>query len=180
MKRMLKIMVAMLAIVGATSAQAQTKEFLEVFNNVKRLVELPGSTHYKNIDIGLYPSEILRSMGTKAPTNERNPLNNLKVIYQVKIPLDSSYGRGVYNMFFGLTVRKQKIYEPIMCQSGQDKDINIYKATKKRSSQPEDYLIMFRNNNKVMICDIVGYLKMEDVINMLSPELKDSMGLNNK
>ena len=38
MKRIFKILVAMLAIVGATSAEAQTKEFLEAFNQVKHLV----------------------------------------------------------------------------------------------------------------------------------------------
>ena len=31
-----------------------------------------------------------------------------------------------------------------------------------------------------MVCDIVGYLKLGDVINMLSPELKDTLGIPNK
>lgn len=180
MKRMFKILVVMLAIVSATSAEAQTKEFLTQFNEVKRLVELPNSTHYKNIEIAQYPAEILRAMGTNVSVNGRNILNNIKVIYQVKIPLDSSYGRATYNWFIGLTTGKQKAYEAIMSQSGQDKDISIYKATKTKSSQPEDYLIMYRNKTKAMVCDIVGYIKLEDVINMLSPELKDTLGLPNK
>ena len=180
MKRMFKMLVVMLAIVSATSAKAQTKEFLTQFNEVKRLVELPNSTHYKNIEIAQYPSEILRAMGTNVSVNGRNILNNIKVIYQVKIPLDSSYGRATYNWFIGLTTGKQKAYEAIMSQSGQDKDISIYKAIKKKSSQPEDYLIMYRNKTKAMVCDIVGYIKLEDVINMLSPELKDTLGLPNK
>ena len=180
MKQVFKILVAMLAIVGATTAQAQTKEFLTQFNEVKRLVELPNSTHYKNIEIAQYPAEILRAMGTNVSVNGRNILNNIKVIYQVKIPLDSSYGRATYNWFIGLTTGKQKAYEAIMSQSGQDKDISIYKAIKKKSSQPEDYLIMYRNKTKAMVCDIVGYIKLEDVINMLSPELKDTLDLPNK
>ena len=180
MKRMFKMLVVMLAIVSATSAQAQTKEFLTQFNEVKRLVELPNSSAYKSIEIAQYPSEILRAMGTNVSVNGRNILNNIKVIYQVKIPLDSSYGRAAYNWFNGLTIGKQKAYEAIMSQSGQDKDISIYKATKTKSSQPEDYLILYRNKTKAMVCDIVGYIKLEDVINMLSPELKDMLGLPNK
>ena len=177
---MFKMLVVMLAIVGVTSAEAQTKEFLEKFNEVKRLVELPNSSAYKSIEIAQYPSEILRAMGTNVSANGRNILNNIKVIYQVKIPLDSSYGRAAYNWFNGLTIGKQKAYEAIMSQSGQDKDISIYKATKTKSSQPEDYLILYRNKTKAMVCDIVGYLKLEDVINMLSPELKDTLGIPNK
>ena len=180
MKRMFKMLVVMLAIVGVTSAEAQTKEFLTQFNEVKRLVELPNSSAYKSIEIAQYPSEILRAMGTNVSANGRNILNNIKVIYQVKIPLDSSYGRATYNWFNGLTIGKQKAYEAIMSQSGQDKDISIYKATKTKSSQPEDYLILYRNKTKAMVCDIVGYLKLEDVINMLSPELKDTLGIPNK
>ena len=180
MKRMFKMLVVMLAIVGATSAEAQTKEFLEKFNEVKRLVELPNSSAYKSIEIAQYPADILRVMGANMSVNERNILNNIKVIYQVKIPLDSGNGRAAYNWFIGLTVGKQKAYEQIMCQSGQDKDISIYKATKTKSSQPEDYLILYRNKTKAMVCDIVGYLKLEDVINMLSPELKDTLGIPNK
>ena len=177
---MFKMLVVMLAIVGVTSAEAQTKEFLTQFNEVKRLVELPNSSAYKSIEIAQYPSEILRAMGTNVSANGRNILNNIKVIYQVKIPLDSSYGRATYNWFIGLTTGKQKAYEAIMSQSGQDKDISIYKATKTKSSQPEDYLILYRNKTKAMVCDIVGYLKLEDVINMLSPELKDTLGIPNK
>lgn len=180
MKRIFKILVAMLAIVGATSAEAQTKEFLTQFNEVKRLVELPNSSAYKSIEIAQYPSEILRAMGTNVSVNGRNILNNIKVIYQVKIPLDSGHGRAVYNWFTNLIAAKPKAYEAIMSQSGQDKDISIYKAIKKKSSQPEDYLIMYRNKTKAMVCDIVGYIKLEDVINMLSPELKDTLGLPNK
>ena len=181
MKRFFRIfLVAAFAIVGATSAEAQTKEFLEKFNEVKRLVELPNSTHYKNIEIAQYPAEILRVMGAELPANERNILNNIKVIYQVKIPLDIGNGRAAYNWFIGLTTGKQKTYESIMSQSGQDKDISIYKATKTKSSQPEEYLIMYRNKTKAMVCDIVGYIKLEDVINMLSPELKDTLGLPNR
>ena len=180
MKRMFKMLVVMLAIVSATSVEAQTKEFLTQFNEVKRLVELPNSSAYKSIEIAQYPSEILRAMGTNVSVNGRNILNNIKVIYQVKIPLDSSYGRATYNWFNGLTIGKQKAYEAIMSQSGQDKDISIYKATKTKSSQPEEYLIMYRNKTKAMVCDIVGYIKLEDVINMLSPELKDTLGLPNR
>ena len=180
MKRMFKMLVVMLAIVGVTSAEAQTKEFLEKFNEVKRLVELPNSSAYKSIEIAQYPSGILRAMGTNVSVNGRNILNNIKVIYQVKIPVDSSCGPAAYNWFNGLTIGKQKAYEAIMSQSGQDKDISIYKATKTKSSQPEDYLILYRNKTKAMVCDIVGYLKLEDVINMLSPELKDTLGIPNK
>ena len=80
-------LVAAFAFVGINSASAQTKEFLETFNQVKHLVGLPNSSGYKDIEVVQYPAEILRTMGIKEPSNSQNILGKLKVIYQVKIPL---------------------------------------------------------------------------------------------
>ena len=77
------LLVAMVALAGVTSAEAQTKEFLEAFNQVKHLVGLPNSSGYKDIEVVQYPAEILRTMGVKESSNSQNILGNLKVIYQV-------------------------------------------------------------------------------------------------
>ena len=77
MKQVFKILVAMLAIVGATTAQAQTKEFLEAFNQVKHLAGLPNSQGYKDIELVQYPAEMLRTMGIKESSNSQNILGNL-------------------------------------------------------------------------------------------------------
>ena len=190
MKQVFKILVAMLAIVGATTAQAQTKEFLEAFNQVKHLVGLPNSSGYKDIEVVQYPAEMLRTMGIKEPSNSQNILGNLKVIYQVKIPLsgeNKTIGNGTYHRFYSLIHqnRKPKLYEQVMCQTTKGQEVSVYKAIRKKSNQPSEFIILIRNNEKALICDIVGYLDVKRIMNMLSPELKnyvneDTLSISNK
>lgn len=191
MKRFFRILlVAMVALAGATSAEAQTKEFLEAFNQVKHLVGLPNSSGYKDIEVVQYPAEMLRTMGIKEPSNSQNILGNLKVIYQVKIPLsgeNKTIGNGTYHRFYSLIYlnRKPKLYEQVMCQTTKGQEVSVYEAIRKKSNQPSEFIILIRNNEKALICDIVGYLDVKRIMNMLSPELKnyvkeDTLSISNK
>jgi hypothetical protein len=190
MKQVFKILVAMLAIVGATTAQAQTKEFLEAFNQVKHLAGLPNSQGYKDIELVQYPAEMLRTMGVKESSNSQNILGNLKVIYQVKIPLsgkNKTIGNGTYHRFYSLIYlnRKPKLYEQVMCQTTKGQEVSVYEAIRKKSNQPSEFIILIRNNEKALVCDIVGYLDVKRIMNMLSPELKnyvkeDTLSISNK
>ena len=187
MKQVFKILVAMLAIVGATTAQAQTKEFLETFNQVKHLVELPNSRAYKGIELGHYPGEMLRSMGLK---DNNSVLNRLQVIYQVKIPYGNenrSYANATYHRFTSLVHinQKPKLYEQIMCQTTKEQEFSLYKAIRKKNNQPSEFIVLIKNAEKAIICDIVGYIRLDDVLKMLSPELRhnaviDSLNISNK
>ena len=191
MKRFFRILlVAMVALVGATSAEAQTKEFLEAFNQVKHLVGLPNSSGYKDIEVVQYPAEMLRTMGIKEPSNSQNILGNLKVIYQVKIPLsgeNKTIGNGTYHRFYSLIHqnRKPKLYEQVMCQTTKGQEVSVYEAIRRKSNQPSEFIILIRNNEKALVCDIVGYLDVKRIMNMLSPELKnyvkeDTLSISNK
>jgi glutathione peroxidase-family protein len=191
MKRFFRILlVAMVALAGATSAEAQTKEFLEAFNQVKHLVGLPNSSGYKDIEVVQYPAEMLRTMSIKEPSNSQNILGNLKVIYQVKIPLsgkNKTIGNGTYHRFYSLIHqnRKPKLYEQVMCQTTKGQEVSVYKAIRKKSNQPSEFIILIRNNEKALVCDIVGYLDVKRIMNMLSPELKnyvneDTLSISNK
>ena len=187
MKQVFKILVAMLAIVGATTAQAQTKEFLETFNQVKHLVELPNSRAYKGIELGHYPGEMLRSMGLK---DNNSVLNRLQVIYQVKIPYGNenrSYANATYHRFTSLVHinQKPKLYEQIMCQTTKEQEFSVYKAIRKKSNQPSEFIVLIKNAEKAIVCDVVGYITVQDVLNMLSPDLKnfvkeDTLSISNK
>ena len=191
MKRFFRILlVAMVALAGATSAEAQTKEFLEAFNQVKHLVGLPNSSGYKDIEVVQYPAEMLRTMGIKEPSNSQNILGNLKVIYQVKIPLsgeNKTIGNGTYHRFYSLIHqnRKPKLYEQVMCQTTKGQEVSVYEAIRRKSNQPSEFIILIRNNEKALVCDIVGYLDVKRIMNMLSPELKnyvkeDTLNISNK
>lgn len=187
MKQVFKILVAMLAIVGATTAQAQTKEFLETFNQVKHLVELPNSRAYKGIELGHYPGEMLRSMGLK---DNNSVLNRLQVIYQVKIPYGNenrSYANATYHRFTSLVHinQKPKLYEQIMCQTTKEQEFSVYKAIRKKSNQPSEFIVLIKNAEKAIVCDVVGYITVQDVLKMLSPDLKnyvkeDTLSISNK
>ena len=191
MKRILILLA--LIIVGVTSAQAQTKEFLELFNSVKSNVErsiLYNSSSYSGVEVAQYPADMLRVMGVKELPNSRNILGNLKMIYQIKIsfqPKDKGYANSVYRNFSSLTYskRKPKLYEQCMCQTSNKKEFRVYKAIKKRGQSLNEYMIFIRDDNKGMICDIVGYMGVESIMTMLSPELKnyvkeDTLNISNK
>lgn len=172
------LLVAAFAIVSATAAEAQTKEFLEAFNQVKHLVGLPNSSGYKDIEVVQYPAEMLRTMGVKESSNSQNILGNLKVIYQVKIPLsgeNKTIGNGTYHRFYNLIHqnRKPKLYEQVMCQTTKGQEVSVYKAIRKKSNQPSEFMVFIKNTEKAIICDVVGYITVQDVMKMLSPELKN-------
>lgn len=189
MKRFFRIfLVAAFAFVGITSATAQTKEFLEKFDMIKYQSSIPRSV-YEGVEIVQYPADMLRAMGVKDISgNNRNILNNLKVIYQVKIPMDN--GNNGNNIYRGFTLlvsgsRKPKLYEQIMCNTGRTQEVTICKAIRKKNNQPDEFMILMRNKEKAIICDIVGYIRLDDVLKMLSPELKgqttiDSLSISNK
>lgn len=180
------LLVAMFALAGVTSAEAQTKEFLDAFNRVKHLVELPNSKAYKGIELGHYPGDMLRSMGVK----DNGMLNRLQVIYQVKIPYgneNNSYANAAYHRFTSLVHinQKPKLYEQIMCQTTKEQEFSLYKATRKKNNQPSEFMVFIKNTEKAIICDVVGYITVQDVMNMLSPELKnytnvDTLSISNK
>ena len=191
MKRFFRILlVAAFAIVSATAAEAQTKEFLEAFNQVKHFVGLPNSSGYKDIEVVQYPAEMLRTMGVKEPSNSQNILGNLKVIYQVKIPLsgkNKTIGNGTYHRFYSLIHqnRKPKLYEQVMCQTTKGQEVSVYKAIRKKNNQPSEFMVFIKNTEKAIICDVVGYITVQDVMKMLSPELKnytnvDTLSISNK
>lgn len=184
------LLVAAFAIVSATAAEAQTKEFLEAFNQVKHLVGLPNSSGYKDIEVVQYPAEMLRTMGVKESSNSHNILGNLKVIYQVKIPLsgkNKTIGNGTYHRFYSLIHqnRKPKLYEQVMCQTTKGQEVSVYKAIRKKSNQPSEFMVFIKNTEKAIICDVVGYITVQDVMKMLSPDLKnyvkeDTLNISNK
>ena len=187
MKRFFRILlVAMVALAGATSAEAQTKEFLDAFNRVKHLVELPNSKAYKGIELGHYPGDMLRSMGVK----DNGMLNRLQVIYQVKIPYgneNNSYANAAYHRFTSLVHinQKPKLYEQIMCQTTKEQEFSLYKAIRKKNNQPSEFMVFIKNTEKAIICDVVGYITVQDVMKMLSPDLKnyvneDTLSISNK
>lgn len=60
-----------------------------------------------------------------------------------------------------------------MCNTGRTQEISIYKAIRKKNNQPDEFMILMRNNEKAIICDIVGYIRLDDVLKMLSPDLKN-------
>lgn len=173
MKRLYKIcLVVVVAVMATTSASAQTKEFLEKFEQIKNNRTIPHSI-YEDVEIAQYPVDMLRTMGVKDTSGNRNVLNNLKVIYQIKIPLDNRNSNNIYRGFTLLVSGSRKLYEQIMCNTDNNQEISICKAIRKKNNQPDEFMILIRNKEKAIICDIVGYIKLDDVLKMLSPDLKN-------
>ncbi|MBP3601641.1 MAG: hypothetical protein J6J10_05075, partial [Alistipes sp.] len=81
--------------------------------------------------------------------------------------------------------QKPKLYEQIMCQTTKEQEFSLYKAIRKKNNQPSEFIVLIKNAEKAIICDIVGYIRLDDVLKMLSPELRhnaviDSLNISNK
>ena len=72
-----------------------------------------------------------------------------------------------------------------MCQTTKEQEFSLYKAIRKKNNQPSEFIVLIKNAEKAIVCDVVGYITVQDVLKMLSPELKnyvkeDTLSISNK
>lgn len=176
MKRIFKPWLAAVLIVGFTAAgsvaQAQTREFLEQFNVIQLKVD--GPEEAKGIEVTQLSAELLRSLTPKERQYDNGSLlRRIQMIYQIKFDLPQN--ELWYQTFYDATVVSggSGLYKQQTRINNNDSTIWVYEAERRtRSSRPSEFLIFIKGKNKALICDIVGYITLDNVMTMLSPEIK--------
>lgn len=157
---------------GIQSARAQTKEFLQWYQNIKHRIEHASKRNAEGAEVMQFPAELLRTL---TPEERRGDNNNLlgriQVIYQLKFTLSTEVQQSWYDSVKRwATYTRPTIYEQRMALEGKT-SIEIFEATKRRGKEPAEFLVFIENDERGVVCDIVGYITLQDVITMLSPEL---------
>lgn len=170
------MMVGGVGEVGIRSAQAQTKEFLQWYQNIKHRIETA-----EGAEVMQFPAELLRTLTpTERQSDNNNLLGRIQVIYQMKFTFssDAEVQRSWYDSVKRwATYTRPTIYEQRMALDGNT-SIEVFEATKRRGKEPAEFLVFIRNEQKGMVCDIVGYITLQDVITILSPELRSAKSIS--
>lgn len=169
MKRFFLILATSLLL--HSSLMAQTKEFLQWYQNTRHRIERASEQDAEGAEVVQFPAELLRTLTPKEHQGDNNNLlGRIQVIYQMKIKLATSVQRSWYS-----SIKRWATYFPgyeqRMAIDGNT-SIVVFEATKRRSKEPAEFLIFLESKEKGVVCDIVGYITLNDVITMLSPELK--------
>ena len=170
MKRFFLILAAL--FLSHSSLMAQTKEFLQWYQNIRHRIERASEQDAEGAEVVQFPAELLRTLTPKERQGDNNNLLGLiQVIYQMKIKLATSVQRSWYDSIKRWATYAPGLYEQRMALDGNT-SIVVYEALKRRSKEPAEFLIFLESKDKGVVCDIVGYITLNDVITMLSPELK--------
>lgn len=176
-------LVAVFALAGAASASAQTKEFLEKFNVMQ--IKVDGAEKLTGIEVLQTPVEVLRTLTPKEKRYDNNNLlGRIKMIYQIKLTLPQN--QQWYQTIYDATVVSggEHLYRQCTRVAQGDNVVLVYEAVRKRNG-PIEFLIFIKGKDKASIFDIVGYINLQDIVAMLSPELRhnaviDSLNISNK
>lgn len=162
---------------GIHSARAQTKEFLQWYQNIRHRIETASKQTAEGAEVMQFPAELLRTLTpTERQSDNNNLLGRIKVVYQMKFTFssDAEVQRSWYDSVKRwATYTRPTIYEQRMALDGNT-SIEVFEATKRRGKEPAEFLVFIQNEQKGMVCDIVGYITLQDVITMLSPELRSA------
>ena len=170
MKRFLLLLATLL--LSHSSLMAQTKEFLQWYQNTRHRIERASEQDAEGAEVVQFPAELLRTLTPKEHQGDNNNLlGRIQVIYQMKIKLATSVQRSWYDGIKRWATYAPGLYEQRMALDGNT-SIVVYEASKRRSKEPAEFLIFLENKDRGVVCDIVGYITLNDVITMLSPELK--------
>ena len=170
MKRFFLILAALL--LSHLSLMAQTKEFLQWYQNTRHRVERASEQDAEGAEVVQFPAELLRTLTPKERQGDNNNLlGRIQVIYQMKFSLAKGVQRSWYDGIKRWATYTRVLYEQRMALDGNT-SIVVYEASKRRSKEPAEFLIFLESKDKGVVCDIVGYITLNDVITMLSPDLK--------
>lgn len=173
MKQIFTLFIVALLVVGVGSASAQTREFLEQFNTMQ--IKVDGAEKLTGIEVLQTPVELLRTLTPKEKRYDNNNLlGRIKMIYQIKFTLPQN--QQWYQTIYDATVVAggERLYRQCTRVAQGDNVVLVYEAVRKRSNSPSEFLIFIKGKDKASVFDIVGYINLQDIIGILSPDLKVS------
>lgn len=170
------------AVVGlmlpfAEPANAQTRAFKEKYKSIAHNVETQINQQFKEIEVTLFSGEVLRSLTPKDKHSDNNNLvKRIECIYQLKMPISRSANWIAHNEYRSIrNIVSSKAYTMISRVTIDNETYEIFKSSQ---SKPQEYMVIISNKEKAVICDIVGYISLQDVLNLIDPKIKAKINKN--
>ena len=170
------------AVVGVafllpSQAEAQTRAFKEKYKEITHNIETQPNPLFKQIEATLFSGDVLRSLTPKDKHSDNNNLvKRIDCIYQLKMPISRSANWVAYNDYMSIRdIVKSNAYTMISRMTIDNETYEIFKSS---HSKPQEYMVIISNKEKAVICDIVGYISLQDVLNLIDPKIKAKINEN--
>ncbi len=164
------------AVVGAafllpSQAEAQTRAFKDKYKEITHNIETQISPLFKQIEATLFSGDVLRSLTPKDKHSDNNNLvKRIDCIYQLKMPISRSANWVAYNDYMSIrNIVNSNKYTMVSRITIDNETYEIFRASQ---SKPQEFMVIISNKEKAVICDIVGYISLQDVLNLIDPKVK--------
>ena len=57
-------------------------------------------------------------------------------------------------------------------------DNDTYEVFQSSQSRPQEFMVIISNKEKAVICDIVGFISLPDILNLIDPKVKAKIDEN--
>ena len=164
------------AVVGlmltlAEPTYAQTKAFKDKYKEITHNIETQPNHLFKQIEATLFSGDVLRSLTPKDKHSDNNNLvKRIDCIYQLKMPISRSANWVAYNDYMSIrNIVNSNKYTMVSRITIDNETYEIFRASQ---SKPQEFMVIISNKEKAVICDIVGYISLQDVLNLIDPKVK--------
>lgn len=170
------------AVVGVafllpSKAEAQTKAFKEKYKQITHNIETQPNHQFKEIEATLFSGDVLRSLTPKERQDDNNSLTKrIHCIYQLKMPISRSTNAIAHNEYMSIrNIVNSKDYTVV---SRITIDNDTYEVFQSSQSRPQEFMVIISNKEKAVICDIVGFISLSDILNLIDPKVKAKINEN--
>ena len=164
------------AVVGValtlpTQSDAQTRAFKEKYKAIAHNVETQINPRFKEIEVTLFSGDVLRSLTPKERQDDNNSLTKrIHCIYQLKMPISRSTNVIAHNEYMSIrNIVNSNKYTMVSRITIDNETYEIFRASQ---SKPQEFMVIISNKEKAVICDIVGFISLQDVLNLIDPKVK--------
>lgn len=170
------------AIVGVAltlplQADAQTKAFKDKYKEITHNIETQPNTLFKQIEATLFSGDVLRSLTPKEKQDDNNILvKRIHCIYQLKMPISRSANFIATDEYMSIrNIVNSRDYSIVSRITIDNETYEIFQSTQ---SKPQEFMVIISNKEKAVICDIVGYISLPDILNLIDPKVKAKINEN--
>ena len=169
--------VVSVAFLLPSKAEAQTKAFKEKYKEITHDIETQPNHQFKEIEATLFSGDVLRSLTPKERQNDNNSLiKRIHCIYQLKMPISRSTNAIAHNVYMIFRdIVKSRDYTVV---SRITIDNDTYEVFQSSQSRPQEFMVIISNKEKAIICDIVGFISLSEILNLIDPKVKAKINEN--
>jgi hypothetical protein len=158
------------AVVGlmltlAEPTYAQTKAFKDVYKKIVTETNNDTDGYFKYVEVTYFEGNVLRSLTPKDRQDENNSLvKRIDSIYQIKLSNYKTNNASTYWYYEMRKVINGGCYTLICRSKVGDEIYEIFSES--YGNAHLGYVIIISNNEKAVVCNIVGKIYLEDVLHL--------------